>query len=539
MTKVDLSQLAIDRTPTENNRVGRRNLITRYLLPGLLVLGFLSLIFWASRDWIFPPHKVTVVPIRVTTAVTQTEGAELFNAAGWIEPRPSDIRVAALAGGVVEKLLVVEDQKVTAGEPIARLVSEDAQLSLDRCIADQRLAEAELKSARAALVAARVRFDQPVHLQAQLAEAEAGLAEINTMLQDLPFQTERAESTLSFAKRDYQRNLGAAKSLSQREIDQSLTDLETARASLKELENRQESLTNQQSAIEQRREALNLQLQLLVDEIESRDRAEGEVLAGEARVEQMKVDQEKAQLQLDRMTVRAPVDGRIYRLVGLPGSQVGERVMMSMDKHDGGTVVTMYRPDHLQIRVDVRFEDIPKVSLGQKLVIDNPALAEPIFGSVLFISSEADIQKNTLQVKVKIDEPPEFFKPEMLVDVTFLAPKPKMMSHGSDTTSHEQLKIFIDPRWVKDFDGKSTVWVADQSAGVARRKTVRVGQTAADGTVEITEGLNISSRLIVSGSEGLKDGARIEVTQEPNLTPRPQSEPNRGNAANHSLGMNH
>ena len=129
MTDVDLSQLAIDRAP-ERSHHGRRNLISRYLLPGLLVLGFLSLIFWASRDWIFPPRKVTVVPVRVTTIAVQNEGAELFNAAGWIEPRPSAIRVAALASGVVEELLVVEDQTVTAGEPIARLVSEDAQLRL-------------------------------------------------------------------------------------------------------------------------------------------------------------------------------------------------------------------------------------------------------------------------------------------------------------------------------------------------------------------------------------------------------------------------
>ena len=44
-------------------------------------------------------------------------------------------------------------------------------------------------------------------------------------------------------------------------------------------------------------------------------------------------------------------------------------------------------------------------------------------GTVLFISSEADIQKNTLQVKVAIPDPPDVFKPEMLVDVTFLAPE--------------------------------------------------------------------------------------------------------------------
>ena len=91
---------------------------------------------------------------------------------------------------------------------------------------------------------------------------------------------------------------------------------------------------------------------------------------------------------------------------------------------DGSTVVTLYRPDMLQARVDVRFEDIPKVALGQKVLINNPALSEPISGKVLFVSSKANIQKNTLEVKVALDKPVPVFKPEMLVNVTHLALKP-------------------------------------------------------------------------------------------------------------------
>ncbi len=77
------------------------------------------------------------------------------------------------------------------------------------------------------------------------------------------------------------------------------------------------------------------------------------------------------------MTIRAPVDGRVYQLIGLPGARVGEGVMTAMAGHDGSSIVTMYQPESLQIRVDVRFEDIPKVSLGQSVEIDNPALSSP------------------------------------------------------------------------------------------------------------------------------------------------------------------
>ena len=85
--------------------------------------------------------------------------------------------------------------------------------------------------------------------------------------------------------------------------------------------------------------------------------------------------------------------------------------------------------------------------------------------------------------------------------------------HGEDETSDHPLRIFVDKRWVKEFEGSPTVWIADQSAGVARRKQVTTGQTGGDGTIEIVDGLDISSRVIVSGTEGLKEGTRIEVRQ--------------------------
>src|SRR5207342_1979562 len=116
-------QLAIVRehaSPTK--RLGRRQVVSRFVIPGVLVMGFAALLVWTLRNSIWPPHPVSVVPVFATQSSAQSEGTPLFQAAGWIEPRPTAIRVAALAPGVVERLLVVEDQAVKAGEPIAELV---------------------------------------------------------------------------------------------------------------------------------------------------------------------------------------------------------------------------------------------------------------------------------------------------------------------------------------------------------------------------------------------------------------------------------
>ena len=269
------------------------------------MLGFVALVAWSSRDIVFPPRPVQVIPVLATQTTARAEGTPLFNAAGWIEPRPTAIRVAALAPGVVEELLVVEDQAVKVGQPIAELIKDDARLVYERSIADRQLAEAELDRNQATLVAAITRFQQPVHLEAALAEADASLAKINTMLKNLPFETQRAESQMNFSMRDYKRNLAATTSVSEREIDQAKTEYETAQALLQELTDREDSLQREKTAIGQRREALRVQLQLLADETQARDEAQASVKSAEARLKQMQVAEAEAELQLNRMTIRA------------------------------------------------------------------------------------------------------------------------------------------------------------------------------------------------------------------------------------------
>ena len=509
---VDLRELAIDRSGTSQPRTRtRRHVLTRYVLPLILIFGFLSLVAWASRDIIFPPKSVTVVPVFSTTVEARQEGTPLFKAAGWIEPRPTPIRVAALAPGVVEKLLVVEDQLVKVSEPIAELVKDDARLGHDRALADLELRQAELDEANAAFTAALTRYEKPVHLKAPLGEAEASLAKIETQLKNLPFEVRRAESDHEAMQKDYDGKVAAKGVVARVEIDIARSKAASAKALVEELRDRSDSLTKEQTALIQRRNAVKTQLDLLADETKAKDEAQAKIKAAKARVEQARVTVAEAKLQLARMTIVAPVDGRVFRLIAHPGARIGSG-MTQMAGHDGSTIVTMYRPEMLQVRVDVRFEDVRKVSLTQPqpVEINNPALSSPLTGEVLFVSSEADIQKNTLQIKVAIPDPPPVFKPEMLVDVTFLAPKqPDRISEPT-----QEVKLYVLKQLIHQGDGGDFVWLADQSAGVARKTVIRTGAVGSNSLVEVTSGLAVSSRIIVSGTDGLQDGDRIKVTSE-------------------------
>jgi HlyD family secretion protein len=508
--QVDVKQLAIIRdAPVEPQLRRRRRWLSRYVIPGILLAGFGALVAWAYRDAMLPAQPVWLVPVLHTQSAVEVEGTPLFQAAGWIEPRPTPVRVAALAPGVVERLLVVQDQEVKAGEPVAELIKADAELTLQRAEADLKLAEAQLREVEAVLEGARTRLEQPVHLQAALGEAEAILAEIATELNNLPYETQRAEAALEFAERDYQGKLSAEGSVAVRAIQKAESERNSARAMLEELRARADSLALQRAALVARRDALQKQLELLADEKQAKATAEANLQAASARVDQTQVALAEARLRLDRMTVRAPIDGRVYQLLGFPGTNLTGG-MSPFASVDGSTVVTLYRPDMLQIRVDVRFEDIPKVSLGQRVLINNPALHEPLSGSVLFVSSEANIQKNTLQVKVGIDAPSAIFKPEMLVEVTFLSPKPAEPAADAEQVA----RLYLPQQLVLKDESGPFVWLADQSGGVVRKTPVVTGPAAAGGLVEISRGLSMGSRVVARGHENLTDGSRIRVVSE-------------------------
>lgn len=518
---VDLSQLAIEREAEPPQLARRRpHVMTRYVLPATLLLGFIFLMTWAARDYLSPPVDVQVVPVMLSRTTVQQQGTPLFNAAGWVEPRPTEIRVAALAAGVVENLLVVEDQAVLRGETIAELVKDDARLALARAEAEYQLSTAQVALAQARLEAAHTRFNDPSHLEAPIAEAAAALAKTETELANLPFQKKRAEANLVYNRVNYESKKQAENVIAAREIDQAKSMLESSVALVAELQGRETTLVKEKLALGTRLAALEELLELKPNEKQAVDEADAQLKANQARTEQARVAVDEAKLRLERMTISAPADGRVLALVATPGTRVASGAARR-SHNDDTTVVTMYRPESLQLRVDVRFEDLPQVQQGQPVQIKSPAVARPLTGHVLFISSRADIQKNTLEVKVGIDNPPEVFKPEMLVDVTFLAPAEQATG---EVAASEAMRIYI-PKWlVQDRKGSRVVWVADQSQRIARLATVVTAAANSD-MIEVTSGLTVGSRLIVSDASELQEGTRIRVTGEGPVTSSTESAP--------------
>src|SRR5262249_34692422 len=154
---------------------------------------------------------------------------------------------------------------------------------------------------------------------------------------------------------------------------------------------------------------------------------------------------EAADLRLKRMVITAPDNGRVLALVARPGLRVMGLAPAAL--HDSSTIITLYKPESLQVRADVRLEDVPRVQSGQKVKIETPAArGGPLDGTVLLATSQADVGKNILQVKVAIDKPPATLRPDMLVQVTFLAPR---MPKGKEAPE-EVVRLLVPRRLVEN-----------------------------------------------------------------------------------------
>ncbi len=232
-TGVDLQRLAVHRdAPDRRALAPPRRIWSRYVVPIGLLLGLLGVIAWASKDALLPARAVTIAPVIFSETAAQVEGAPLFKAAGWIEPRPTAVQVTALTEGVIEKLSVIEGQEVKTGDEIARLIARDAELVLAEGQAMCELQYAERDSANAALEAAKTTLENPVKLQADLAESESMFARIDGELAALPKQIEAAKAKLLIAKQDYDGKRDAGEAVSGRSIQRARASLTRRKQSL-------------------------------------------------------------------------------------------------------------------------------------------------------------------------------------------------------------------------------------------------------------------------------------------------------------------
>jgi RND family efflux transporter MFP subunit len=430
-----------------------------WLLPLAIFLGFALLFALLFRDRLLPGKAVDVVPaIGIEETITRSatsgnrtsSGKPLFQASGWVEPDPLPIKATALTDGIVDQVHVLQGALVKKGDLLATLIGDDTRLERDAMAA--KLADMKA-SFDAHCVGTQIAIRQIDAEKAMLEVAEANVEEAADKLRRYDKMTEGAitgDERLA-VRLDHRRRLA---------------EVDLAKARIGEIA---EELT----------------------------KIAYEILAIQSQIKGAEIDLEKAELAYKRTRIHAPVDGRILALKAAPGA----KKMVGMDEEDSSTIAILYDPAHLQVRVDVPLADAAGLSVGQAAKIRCNLLPDEIFeGIVTRIEGAADLQRNTLQAKVRIADPSDKLRPEMLSRVEFL----ETLREDKPDTSATGVAVYVPASALTE----GTVWVCDADTRRAERRQV-VSAATAENLVRIDSGLR-PGEWVVSDPAGLREGERLK-----------------------------
>lgn len=484
------------------------------IAPLGIALGVGAIVLGAAGETFRPATQVHVTPVVFDRTPAPQASADApakvasVQAPGWLEADPFYIACTALADGVVDQMLVLEGEHVDKGEVVARLVDDDARLALARADADLAAARATLDVAEADVRAAQTDWDNPVERERAVGTSKAALAEAESELAQLPTLIDADEAVLERMREELSRLQRSFESAAASDIEVIILEknVQAQAASTEALRLKKPILEAQVAKLRAEAAAAERAAALRVVERRALEEAQAAVAQANAGVMQAQARRAEAALRLDRMVIRAPISGYVLRRIKVPG----DKVMLGMDDPHSAHLVHLYDPAHLQVRVDVPLADAPNVRVGQACEVVVEVLPERVFaGEVTRITHEADIQKNTLQVKVRVVEPLPILRPEMLTRVKFLGSD----AGSADAADVRQAPVFVRADCLTDAsDRAATVWAVRSrrsAAGVAEPVGVTIIERE-DDWISVRGDLHAGD-LLVTNAADLRAGQRVHM----------------------------
>jgi HlyD family secretion protein len=296
-----------------------------------------------------------------------------------------------------------------------------------------------------------------------LAEAEARLAQLSRLSAPAAQQTlKQADANLELARDEYDRTkrLFDRGYFSQAKLDEAERNLAVARAT---------------------REGALLQM------TSNSPRGSDHALAL-ARRDQARAALEVAQARLDNTVIRAPAAGTVLRKFLEPGDTVAQ----------GKKLFELSVAGDTQVVLNVDEKNIGLLAPGQTAQVVADAFPGRAFDATTFyIAPGVDASRGSVEVKLRVADPPAFLKPDMTVSAEILAGR-----------KADALTIPLDA--VREASSRAP-WVFVIRDGRAERQPVKLGLRGSD-RVEVVEGLQ-AGEPVIAGAASPTPGARVRAAR--------------------------
>ncbi|MCP4462065.1 MAG: efflux RND transporter periplasmic adaptor subunit [Planctomycetaceae bacterium] len=377
---------------------------------------------------------------------------------GSLEP----VRRAVIGSAVEER---VEEVMVREGDLV---VGGDARPTV--------LVQLHRQAIEIELEAAQIELDLRSAAMAELK------ATIPTQIEAAEAELARLEAQLEYTKQVYQRVQGLGSSMSEQEVEESV------------------SLFN---AATQSYNAAKAELARLTATREVR------LLIATRNLERQKAELKRTEDLLSRYTVLAPFEGYVTRKMVERGNWVTK----------GTPLVEIIQLDPIELRIEVPQEY--SVSLQQSFDSaggDEPplqaeiridSLQETLQGTVTRIIPDADPVTRTVPVIIRIPNAPRRTGPNQ----SHLL-KPGMLARAELDIGKGQPVLMAPKDALVLNQGSASIYLVKQIDGVKKAKQIAVKTGRSNGNwIEITGDVNENDEIVVQGNERLRDGQAIKVLE--------------------------
>jgi HlyD family secretion protein len=444
--ETELKGLRIDRSKKRTQEASPW--AARWIITGIvlfLALGAARFIYGKLNA----ATEVDIVRVHAVSPLPGGEGNVILNATGYIVAAHK-IELAAKVIGKVAWIGVDKGDHVKSGEVLVRLEDDEY---------------------RAHVLESQGNLET---LKARLAEAEHGSRPEEIAKAKADVEQARADQQNARVTLDRTRGLVQDKILSKQALDDSQARYDSAVAKVASLDRAYELVR-----LGPRQE---------------------EIDALRAQVSQAKGSLDYAQVEADNTVIRAPINGTVLER----NVELGEFVTTGFvgDKGAKGYVVSLADLNDLDVELDINQNDFAKLGAKQPGVVTTDAYPDRKYqGAIREISPEANRQKATVQVKVKVIAPDGYLRPEMNASVAFYSPgKP-----GAAEPPSKPL-VTVPASAVRE----NAVFLVVN--GKALRRAVKVSGTNSQG-VQVGEGLIGGEDLIANPPSDLKDGQKVRRKQ--------------------------
>jgi membrane fusion protein (multidrug efflux system) len=230
------------------------------------------------------------------------------------------------------------------------------------------------------------------------------------------------------------------------------------------------------------------------------DEAAAAQLRAQAQVEIAQATLERALLDLDYTTIRAPISGRIGRTAYTRGNVVGPtsnplarivqvdpvRVVYSLSDND---------PAAIRMTMTAAAEDLQDAALIPRLRLADGTLVDKV-GRIDFVDNAIDAATGTIAVRAEFDNPDGLLIPGQYVTVLITRSDPK------------RLPVIPQAAVLLNQQG-SYVLVVD-SENIARTRPIVLGP-ALGSMWAVESGLKADERVIVDGVQKVKPDAAVQI----------------------------